>query len=133
MAYISGQGREIPLDTRYEMWSSEVGWSHVKEIGTQARIGMFSDGIRAFVSSTPYGTDGRWMHIIGRMSEYIDFPIINLLEAMNEAEGLTGADRWGGGGTIGGAPRIAGSKLSPPEVATIVRSVLGRSESPRVG
>lgn len=133
MAYISGQGREISLDTRYEMYTTEVGWSHIKELGTQARIGMFSDGIRAFVSSSPYGNEGRWMHILGRMSEYIDFPVIKLLEAMNEAEGLQGADRWGGGSTIGGAPRIEGSKLSPPEVAAIVRSVLGCAEPTQQG
>jgi hypothetical protein len=132
-AYISGQGREIPLDIRYEMLSTEVGWAHVKELGTQARIGMFSDGVRAFVSSSPYGNEGRWMHIIGRMSEYIDFPVIKLLEALNRAEGLTGADRWGGGDTIGGSPRISGSKLTPPEVAAVVRSVLGGTDFTRGG
>jgi hypothetical protein len=84
---------------------------------------MFSDGIKAFVSSSPYG-DG-WMHIAGRMSAYIRFPIPRLLEAFNRAEGLDGkSNRWGGGETIGGAPRIGGSKLPPEEVAKIVEETL---------
>jgi hypothetical protein len=122
-AHIAGHGREIPIDTRYEILSTEGSWVHVREVGTQARIGMFADGIRAFVSSSRYGD--QWMHIIGRMSDYIDFPVLEILHALNEAEGLLDSDnRWGGGNTIGGSPRIRGSRLGPQEVAVVVREVL---------
>jgi hypothetical protein len=122
-AHTSGTGREATIDTRYVILGNHVGWTHVREIGTQARIGMFSDGIRAFVSSTPYG-DGRWMHIIGRMSAYEQYPVPKILDAMNKAEGITGANRWGGGQTIGGAPRIGGSALDPKQVAEIIEDVV---------
>lgn len=126
-AHISGHGREIEMDTRYDVISREEGWVAVQEIGTQARIGMFSDGIRAFLSSTAYG-EGRWMHIVGRMSTYERFPVPAILAALNEAEGLTTSDnRWGGGETIGGAPRNGGSTLEPDVVIDIVREVLSKN------
>lgn len=118
--YVAGKGKEIKLDTRYEILSSTPLWTHVKEIGTQARIGMFSDGIRAFVSSSPYGKNGNWMHIIGRMSDYIDFPVTKILAELSKIEGTT----WGGGSTIGGAPRIEGSKLNPDEVAKWIKAII---------
>lgn len=123
-SFISGQGREIAINTDYEVLHDEGSWKLVREIGTQARIGMFSDGIRAFVSSS-VRPDGNWMHIVGRMSDYIDFPVVPILNAMNKYEGLTEvADRWGGGDTIGGSPRIAGSKSTPAQVAEVVREVV---------
>lgn len=132
-AYTSGQGREIPLDTNYEVMRNEGSWVVVREIGTQARIGMFSDGLRAFVSCAPR-PDGKWAHVVGRMSDYIDFPVPSILDALNQAEGLTGvADRWGGGETIGGSPRIAGSKLTPDEVAEVVRAVMGGTKKAATG
>lgn len=123
-SYISGTGSKIPIDTNYEVLRNEGLWVQVRELGTQARIGMFSDGIRAFVSSSPR-PDGKWMHIVGRMSDYIEFPVVAILQALNVAEGLTEvADRWGGGDTIGGTPRIGGSRFTPDEVAEIVKAVL---------
>lgn len=124
LAYLNGSGKTLPLDTRYKVESTEAGWSHVIELGAQARIGMYSDGIRAFLSSTQR-PDGKWSYVVGRMSEYIDFPIPKILQALNEAEGLVlSADRWGGGDTIGGSPRIAGSSLSPNQVVEIINQGL---------
>lgn len=124
LAYLNGSGKTLPLDTKYCITSQHPNWSHVVEIGAQARIGMYSDGIRAFLS-TSLRPDGKWSYVVGRMSEYIDFPIPEILQALNEAEGLVFApDRWGGGTTIGGSPRIAGSSLSPDQVEQVIHQRL---------
>lgn len=122
--HLAGTGREIDLDTRYEVLENHGRWQVVSEIGGQARVGMFANGVRAFVSVSPRA-DGRWSYVIGRMSDYIDFPVPSILEAMDAAEGLVGkANRWGGGGTIGGSPRIGGSSLPLQEVVSIVTRTL---------
>lgn len=122
MAHIAGRGQRIPLDTRYERIGGGRGWVMVKEIGAQARTGMFADGNRAYVSvrERPQGGFG---YTVGRMSQYIQFPVPEILSALNAAEGLT-TDRWGGGDTIGGSPRATGSTLTPDEVARVVETVL---------
>ena len=130
-AHVAGHGRELDIDTRYEVTSQERGWVAVREVGAQARIGMFSDGIRAFLSSMQLG-NGRWTHVVGRMSVYEHaFRIPEILEACNVAEDsvaerLSG-DCWGGGDTIGGSPRIGGSALDPVAVIGIIRGVLSGS------
>lgn len=115
---VTGNGQRTPLDSRYTVLSSHPGWSLVEETGLNARIGMYADGINAFVSvrSRP---DGRCTYSIGRKSVFIPFNIPNILEALNKAEGCTD-DCWGGGDTIAGSPRSTGSRLSPDEVAQIV-------------
>jgi hypothetical protein len=125
-ANVMGEGQAVELDTRYEVLAAEEGWTHVQETGQQARVGMFANGIRAFVASTPRA-DGRWSHVVGRMSTYIRFPVGEICSAMNVAEGLTASDnRWGCATTIGGSPRIRGSALDPKQVREIVKDVLGR-------
>lgn len=120
-AYVIGRGERLVPDTRFEVIGSYPVWSHVREIGSQARLGVFGSGIQAFVASSDYGP-GRWMHVIGRSSEYIPFPVPELLEALNREE--DGTYTWGGGSTIGGAPRVGGSRLSPEEVARVINDVM---------
>jgi hypothetical protein len=119
--HLVGQGQAVPLDTRYERLGGDSAWAMVREVGAQARTGMFADGIYAYVSvrSRP---DGRWTYTVGRMSPFIDhFRVPVLLAALNVAEGTTKvADCWGGGDTIGGSPRVAGSKLTPDEVTRVI-------------
>lgn len=119
MRHITGSGESIPLDTRYDVLHRGKSWMMVNEIGAHARTAMFSQGCRAYVSVR--GST----YTVGRMSPYVRFDIERIFIALNEAEGLTGADRWGGSNTIGGSPRIAGSKLSPEEVVRVVESVVG--------
>lgn len=122
-AYVIGRGERLTPDTRFEVIAKYPGWTHVKELGSQARLGVFGSGIKAFVASSDYGPH-RWMHVIGRSSEYIPFPVPDLLDALNRAE--AGPHTWGGGATIGGAPRTGGSRLSPEEVAQVINAHLDR-------
>ena len=124
--HLAGTGRELDLDTRYVTTHIGTGWHMVNEIGPQARVGMFAEGIRSFVTCTPR-EDGRWNYVVGRMSDYIDFPVVDILAAMDQEEGLTGAaNHWGGGDTIGGSPRVGGSGLPPKDVIRIVERVVAR-------
>ena len=124
-SHIVGKGQRIHIDTRYDIASTQTGWSMVREIGAQARTGMFADGMRAFVSVSDRA-NGRRDYVVGRMSAYIRFPVQRILQALNEAEGLTdNPDQWGGGETIGGSPRIRGSTLSPADVIAVIRGQLG--------
>jgi hypothetical protein len=81
---------------------------------------MFADGIRAFVSVRDNG-NGRYTYSIGRMSALVPFMVPAILNALNKREGTT-EDCWGGSDTIGGSPRVAGSRLTPAEVAEVVES-----------
>ena len=119
--YITGQGEKIPLDTRYEVIRNENNWALIKEIGAQARTGVFADGIRAFVSVRKR-FDDKWSYVIGRMSPFIRFHIIRICKELNKIEG-TKKDKWGGGNNIAGSPRINGSKLFPDEITDIINQV----------
>lgn len=73
--------------------------------------------------------DGSWVYTVGKKSEFVsNFQVGphtepgTILHALNAVE-----PGWGGGSTIGGAPRNADgsrSRLSPDEVFSIVESVL---------
>lgn len=126
LRHVVGQGKEIPLDTRFERLGGGKGWTMVKEIGAQARTGIFASGIRAFVSVRER-EPGKYSYVIGRMSPFIPLDLNVLCSRLNEAEGAT-EDRWGGADIIIGSPRIGGSVLPPDEVAKLVDSVVGLAE-----
>lgn len=121
--HLAGQAQAIPLDTRYETLQQGNGWSLVREIGAHARTRMFADNIHAFIAVRDH-SPGRWSYVVGRMSVFVPFDVPVLLAALNEAEGLTGPNRWGGSNTVGGSPRVGGSQLSPVEVVQVVNSAL---------
>lgn len=117
--HIVGKGSSVPLDTRYEvLHTSKNGWKMVKEVGTQARTGMFSDGTCAYISVRERG-DGRYTYVVGRLSPYIPFNLPRIYEVMNTLEGATD-DRWGGSDMVGGSPRVGGSKIDPDALAKFI-------------
>lgn len=121
MRYVTGRGEKIPLDTRFEKVFSTSRWSMIREVGANAKTGMFASGIKAYVSARER-TNGRWSYTVGRMSQFINFDVLKILNALSVAEGE--GERWGGGNTIGGSPRASGSRMSPDEVMKIVNSVI---------
>lgn len=122
MEHIHGNSQEIALDTNYEVLETGKGFSLVKEIGFDSRTGMFSDGIKAFVSIVNDRGNGHYDYVIGKMSPFVPFNIPSCLKALNEAEG-NDTDLWGGSNTIGGSPRVTGSKLTPEQVISIINSI----------
>lgn len=62
--------------------------------------------------------DGSISYTIGKKSEFIDFPVKEILENLNKIE-----KGWGGGSTIGGAPRHfdgSRSKLPPEKIMEVI-------------
>lgn len=123
--HIVGRGDAIALSVNYDVIGGGKRWQMVVERGAQARTKMFADGVRAFISQSDHG-EGRYTYSVGRMSTFIPFPVPEILEALNDAEGCTD-DRWGGAETIGGSPRISGSRLNREEVTEVVEDVLARA------
>jgi len=113
--------KEVDVDTSFEVLAEFPVWSLIREIGEAARVGMAAQRIKAFVSLIG-GTDGRFHYTIGRLSQFIPFPLPRLYEALNKAEGIgpEAAHRWGGSDTIGGSPREVGSSLTPDQVKEVV-------------
>ncbi|NQV90795.1 hypothetical protein HQ487_05340 [Candidatus Uhrbacteria bacterium] len=118
--HIVSGGHEIDLSIAYDVIGGGDGWEMVREYGAQARTAMFARGTKAFVSVQDR-PDGTKTYSVGRMSPLIrSFRIPQILTALNQAEGCVGTDMWGGGNTIGGSPRVSGSRLAPDEVARII-------------
>lgn len=121
--HITGHGQAIELDTTYDVLRKERSWAMVREVGINARTGMFGDGITAFVSVRER-PDGRFVYTIGRQSIFIPFDVPRILATLNQVEGADSHDSWGGANTIGGSPRVQGSRLPPDKVAEIVNSIV---------
>jgi hypothetical protein len=116
--YTNGESHKIPLDTRYTILEQFPNWSMVKEIGLNARSGLFQDGILAFVSVRER-PDGKYSYILARMSQYINFPVDKFCKRFNQIEKCT-FDTWGGGNIVIGSPRVGGSSLKPHELSEII-------------
>jgi hypothetical protein len=123
MMYVMGKGHTIPLDIRYDTVGGGKGWVMVKEVGAHARTGMFSDGIKAYVSVRERAND-KFTYTLGRLSPFIPFDLLKLTDVLNQADEVTRDDKWGGGNNIMGSPRVAGSSLSPEELTKIINESL---------
>jgi hypothetical protein len=117
--HITGQGESIELDTRYEVIAERGTWKMIREVGKHAKVGMLSDGIKAYTSVTSLG-EGKYKYSNGRLSPYVPFDVQALHDRLNEIEAKTEDDSWGGGDTIGGSPRLAGSRLTPDQMIALV-------------
>jgi len=123
LQYVTGHGEKIYLDVRYEKIGGGKGWKMIREIGEHGRTGAFGDNVEAYVIVRERA-DGRMAYTVGRISQFIPFDVPRILTALNKAE-ANPAHLWGGGDTIGGSPRVSGSKLTPDEVARIINEVNG--------
>lgn len=129
LQHIAGRGHEVALDTRYEVVGGGSGWSMVRELGPQARTGMFSDGIRTFVAVRDRGND-RYTYTIGKMSPFNSLDLVALTEKLNDVEGGDGeyfdddSDLWGGGNMVMGSPRMYGSKITPEHLTQIMNEAV---------
>jgi len=125
--FVIGQAGQVPLEGDYrrlgggDWWLVEVDRMHARER-------MIAAGCRAAVELTARLGE-RYAYSLWRRSEYITwFPVIEILEALNAAEGIEPGDphRWGGADNVGGSPRGRGSRLAPAEVEAVVDSVIAQ-------
>ena len=117
--HLMGEGGSVELDTNYETLGQNGIVTMVRESGQHAKVGMLSDGLHAYVSVREL-ENGRYKYSVGRLSPYIGFDLPALFEYLNQLEGCTGSDSWGGGDTIGGSPRMSDSGIPPTQMLEIV-------------
>ncbi len=117
---IMGQAEEIPLDTRHKVLHQSRHYMMVHEIGgNDARVHLFSQGMKAFISLIAERPDGAFVISLGRRSQYIPFPTEALYDRYNKEEGLTRKNGWNGSTIVGGSPRKTGTKLSLDRIREI--------------
>jgi hypothetical protein len=126
--HVMGSGKELPIDTRYDRIGGGSGWAMVREVGAQAKTGIFDSGIRAYVSVRDR-PDGRFTYVVGRMSPFVRFDVDGIFRACNEVDGSVTDDVWGGSNTIGGSPRVRGSGIRPEEMEKLVDDVCRAARS----
>ncbi len=121
--YTLGKGQKINLSVDYKIIYRGTGWAMIEENGYDARSQLANDGIHAFISVKQL-PNGRLNCSLGKMSPYVPFPILQLYDDLNQAEGnpTKAKDRWGGGDTIGGAPRNGGTKLTMERIQQVTEA-----------
>jgi hypothetical protein len=126
--FLAGTGETLALLGSYRALGGGDGWLLVEVDHQHARQKMVEAGIRAAVELYARVAGGRYAYAIWRRSEYIvDFPVLEILSALNQAEGVDeGGPCWGGSENVGGSPRIVGSRLAPAEVEVVVAAVVAR-------
>ncbi|MES2931598.1 MAG: hypothetical protein V4682_02765 [Patescibacteria group bacterium] len=129
-AYVNGSSGQVTPDTRYEMIRRVPEFAVVRETGKNGRLGVYRDGINAFLSVRAISGD-RFAYTLARSSQFVPFPIPKLLKALNAAElhewrGMIEAmpeGSWGGSDVIAGSPR-SGSVLAPEHVVEVMRKAI---------
>jgi len=126
-SYTLNQGEEIGLEGQYEKIGGGPVWSLVKETGPASRLAMFKDGVNAYAALVAEKPDGSFVYVLGRGSVWVPFDIPKLFKTLNEIEAdiITEGNMWGGSDTIGGSPRMTGSRLKPEELQKIINDTLG--------
>jgi hypothetical protein len=118
--YTEGKAQKIEMDARYEIVGGGKDWILAKEIGTYARAQLYQEGVQALITFR-INQDGTYTYSIGKISGFINFPIQDLYQVLNQAENFIDPNnQWGGSTIIGGSPRRSGSKLKPEDLEKIV-------------
>lgn len=126
--FLIGRAEVLPLQGSYTPLGGGPGWMLAEVTHQSARERIVAAGVRAAVELFGRHAD-RYSYTVWRRSEYIvSFPVREILEALNVAEGFQPVDRsgWGGADNVGGSPRGRGSRLAPAEVEKVVNAVLAR-------
>ena len=122
--YTEGKAQKIEVDARYEIIGGGEGWILAKEIGAYARAQLYQEGVQALITFRD-NQDGTYTYSIGKISDFIKFPIPEIYNVLNQAENLIDpSSQWGGSTIIGGSPLRSGSKLKPEELENIVNDYL---------
>lgn len=119
--YMMNEGEEVKPDTRHVILYDSPEFKIINEIGgPSARTFLFNQGMTAFVSLVACRADGRFVYSIGRISQYVDYPVLSLYGDLNQAEDLPEGEGWGISDIVGGSSRLHGSKLSWQTIQQIV-------------
>jgi hypothetical protein len=123
--FLAGKAKEAELDTRYDILYKGKDFWMVHEIGgPDSRYALYTNGMRSFINLIGTRPDGKYVWTIGKRSEFIPFPVTELYDVFNKAEGITKGPGWGGSTIIGGSPRLAGSSLDWQDLKEITQDYL---------
>jgi hypothetical protein len=119
---------QFECDERYAIERRGTDWVLARTVGIRAHAALFRDGYDRVVIYRQL-PDGTWGYTVAKRSEFVKhFPVTRILAALAARE-----PGWGGGSTVGGAPRHpdgARSRLTPDEVFAIVEGVVrGQAEA----
>jgi hypothetical protein len=123
--YRIGKAERRKADTRYQVLGRNKDCALVVEEGIDARTAMRRDGINGFLSLREH--NGKRILSVGKLQPMSPFPVLEILDAFNRAEGIgpTDIDRYGGSDSIGGSPRKRGCSLDNNQLLEIVTKTCG--------
>lgn len=110
-----------------EILREGTGWTLVKANHPHALTDLYRRGVERIVAARPVA-DGSWAYTVARRSDFVEnFDVPRILAALDAVE-----PGWGGGSTIGGAPRNpdgSRSRLTPDQVFDIVEAEVRASRA----
>lgn len=124
--FVIGRAGTTPLAGQFRNIGGGKGWVFAEVTHQDAREKLIASGVRAAVELSGFCLD-RFTYTVWRRSEYVvDFPVPDILAALNVAEGFASVDPagWGGADNVGGSPRGRGSSLGPADVERVVNMVV---------
>ena len=129
--HIAGRGDSKDLDMRFDPLDKGNGWTMIREVGPQGKLGAINEGAKALIQIRDQ--DPEHIHVsFWRQSEYVPLDFPKIMERLRERElekrielGLVPKEtrelsaNWGGGTTTFGSPRIIGTVLDKDEIGAI--------------
>lgn len=131
--YVNGEAAieidKIHLNNEFKIVKSESSYMVIESQDPHVLSKVFMSGIDRVVVSRPQ-KDGSISYTLAKRSDFIiDFPLPAIYAALNEVE-----PGWGGGSSIGGAPRNddgTRSRLSVDQIVEIINNVLNSVDRPK--
>lgn len=109
--YAVGLAERTPTASEYSTIERRGRIAAIVEHGPLARAQLREAGIDVFLSLLRRRPSGRLEVSIGKTTPYVPFNLARAFVELNRLEECPQSDCWGGGETIGGSPRRAGTKL----------------------
>ncbi len=110
--------RRLEVKASFQRLHEGTGWTLVQAVDPHVLFDLYEQGIERIVTCRPQ-SDGSFAYTVARRSDFVDhFDVPAILAALHAIE-----PGWGGGSTIGGAPRNpdgSRSRLPPQRVFEIV-------------
>lgn len=112
--------RRLEQKAEFQRLFDGSGWTMIQASDPHVLFDLYEQGIERIVTCRPQ-SDGSYAYTVARRSDFVDgFDVPAILAALAAAE-----PGWGGGSTIGGAPRHpdgSRSRLAPAEVFKLVEA-----------
>lgn len=125
---LHGKTGAMPIMDSFDIVERHDHWVLVREIGINCRLRYAAEGINAFVAYHERSTTEGMSYTYGRLSEqaapHFELPFI--FPFLNRHYGIpeTSTDKYNGGSTVGGSPRLAGCTDMPNEHGRVIDAAI---------